>query len=68
MLLTGIVELSSLNERQRGHFTGEYLGHKGPPRPAHVMLRSRRACLRLGEAQRPHSHEDNAPSNGTLSS
>ena len=55
MPLTGIVELSSPNERQRGQFTSEQwqqLGRKGRPRPARVTRRSRRACLRLGDAQR----------------
>ena len=50
MPLTGIVELSSLNERQRRHLTSNHLGRKGPPRPAQVMRRSRRACLCRGLA------------------
>ena len=55
MPLTGILELSSLNERQSGELISELQRHKYTPRPVRITHRSRSACLRLGEAQRPHS-------------
>lgn len=51
MPLTGIVELSSLNEGERGQTTSEASGRKCTPRPACITRRSWRACLRLGDAR-----------------
>ena len=51
MPLTGIVELSSLNEGERGQTTSEASGRKCTPRPARITRQSWRACLRLGDAR-----------------
>ena len=52
MPFNGIVELCSLNKRERGQLTLELSGHKGSPRPARLTRRSWRACLRHSEEQR----------------